>query len=64
MTAETYIACIGHTLVQEVMVLDRFYNAVMLFLVLLILVLLFRVALGIHVQAISFTGELPPDLRF
>ena len=43
--------------------MERFYDAVMLLLVLVILILLFRVALCIHVQAVSFTGELPQDLR-
>ena len=43
--------------------LERLYDILMLALVLIILVLLFRVALGIHVQATGFTGELPPDLR-
>ena len=38
---------------------EKFTDLVMLTLVLLILVLLFRVALGLHAKASSFTGEIP-----
>ncbi len=37
----------------------RLYDIVMTLLAILLLVLLFRVAMNLHIKASSFTGEIP-----
>ena len=42
--------------------MKRFYDGIVLVLILLIVILLFRVGMGVHKMAVGFTGELPAPL--
>lgn len=42
--------------------MKRLYDGIVFLLILLIVILLFRVGLGVHETASAFSGELPPPL--